>query len=85
MAGQGALSVHGRVESGQYLWYEGGNSAGVFDENWNRLRDLPVTKSDYSMPTGLHTVSIKASSTKRPWLEVQFMTEGEPMIVRQSR
>jgi len=79
--GAGALTVHGQIESGQYLQFEGGDSAAVFDENWNKLGDLRVTRTGYSMPSGFSPISIHSASKASPWLEVQFMTEGEPMAV----
>jgi hypothetical protein len=80
--GEGQLAVKGAVLSGQILQYEGGETATVFDENWNRLRELPVEKKGYAMPAGRAPVAIDAGTPDaKPWLEVQFMTEGEPMIV----
>ncbi len=79
--GGGTLAVQGAVASGEYLQYEGDGSATVYDENWNKRRELPVVKTDYAMPAGWAPVSIASSSSVRPWLEVQFMTEGEPMEV----
>jgi hypothetical protein len=78
--GIGTLAVHGVVTSGQYLQYQGGDTASVFDENWMKIRDFPVEQRDYTMPAGYAPVSVTART--RPWLEVQFMTEGDPMIVR---
>ena len=74
--------MKGAVASGQILQYEGGGTAGVFDENWNKVRDLPVEKKEYVMPAGWAPVSISApASNAKPWLEVQFLTEGEPIVV----
>jgi hypothetical protein len=74
--------VKGSVASGQYLQYEGGATAAVFDENWNKVRDVPVEKNEYVMPAGWAPVSISTTqAAPLPWLEVQFMTEGEPMVV----
>ncbi len=79
--GGGTLTVQGSVASGEYLRYDGGDTASVHDENWNRLRELPAVKSDYTMPAGWAPVSIAAASPAPPWIEVQFMTEGPPMAV----
>jgi len=80
--GEGSLTIKGPVESGQILQYEGGDTATVFDENWKTLREWPVEKKDYTMPVGWAPVSISATgSNTKPWLEVQFITEGEPMRV----
>jgi len=81
--GQGSLTVKGIIKSGEYLQYDGGKTATVCDENWNRLRELPVETRDYTMPAGWAPVSITTTQTNPlPWLEVQFMTEGEAMVVR---
>ncbi|HEY3321295.1 MAG TPA: hypothetical protein VGP72_12565 [Planctomycetota bacterium] len=80
--GAGLLTVKGSVESGQILQYDGGETATVFDENWKKLAELPVERNHFAMPAGWAPVSISApGSDARPWLEVQFMTEGEPMPV----
>jgi hypothetical protein len=75
------VTVHGQIESGQYLQFEGGDSAAVFDENWNKLGDLRVRRAGYRMPSGFFPVSTHSASKASPWLEVQFMTEAEPMAV----
>jgi hypothetical protein len=81
--GQGSLTVKGIIKSGEYLQCDGGKTAAVFDENWNRLRELPVEACDYTMPTGRAPVSITTTQTNPlPWLEVQFMTEGAAMVIR---
>ena len=80
--GAGVLTVKGAIASGQYLQYEGGPTATVFDENWNRVRDLPVEKKDFVMPAGWAPVSINAAGSQaQPWLECQFMTEDAPLLV----
>jgi hypothetical protein len=80
--GNGSLNLKGRVFSGQILVWQGGDNAIVCDENWNRLRKLPAERKDYVMPTGFAEVTVHAAeSNAKPWLEVQFMTEGEPMLV----
>ncbi len=80
--GPGVLTVRGAVASGQYLQYDGGGTAAVCDENWVKVRELPVEKRDFVMPAGWAPVSVSTGGTQaQPWLEVQFMTEGEPLIV----
>ena len=83
--GAGSLTVDGTVASGHYLQYTGGPTAGVFDENWHKLADLPVKQDSYTMPAGPAPVSIAGAGTRPPWLDVQFMTEGEPMLVPERR
>jgi hypothetical protein len=84
--GAGTLTVAGKVASGQYLQYEGGPTAQVYDENWHKLADLPVTLADWVMPSGAAPIGISAAGTgPRPWLDVQFLTEGEAMVVAEGK
>ena len=83
---QGSLTIEGTVKTGEYLEYVGRDDASVYDKNWNRLRQLPVRRREYVMPTGWHKLSVVSeSSSARPWLSVRFITEGEPLVVRGSR
>ena len=77
--GGGTLSVKGHVASGEYLQFDGGETAAAFDENWNELREIRVVRKDYIMPSGFAPISIQADA--KPWLEVQFLTEGEPLFI----
>ena len=79
--GTGAVRFKGAVASGEYLQYEGGSSAVVYDENWNKRRELPAARENYVMPSGFAPISIASSAPSRPWLDVQFMTEGPAMEV----
>lgn len=78
----GWLRVAGSVASGNYLEYSGGDKATVYDKNWNRLKQLSVSRHNYQMPKGLSEISITASGRKAlPWLAVQIMTEGKPIPI----
>ena len=80
--GAGSLHVRGVVASGELLTYEGGAFATVFDENWNKLRDLPVELHDYIMPSGSSPVTVLTDTpAPLPWLDVQFIVEGPPMKI----
>ena len=80
--GKGTLKVTGSIASSQYLQYKDGDKAVVYDENWNKLKELPVQKEYYVMSKGWEKVFVTTESNKpQPWLEVQFMTKGDPMVV----
>jgi len=75
------VTVTGTVSSGEYLEYKGGETASVYDANWNLLRTLGISGSG-EIPTGRLAVSLDAASSgPKPWLEIQITTRGEPMIV----
>jgi len=76
----GELTVPGTIPSDHYLWYRGGDSVGLYDINWNKVRDIPVRKHDFVFPTGKLTVELNANSADQlPWLETQFFTKGKPL------
>ncbi|MHB8971007.1 MAG: hypothetical protein ACYC3X_11335 [Pirellulaceae bacterium] len=80
--GAGTLTIDGEIATSQYVQYDGGDQASVYDENWNKVRDVQVHLKDFTMPTGFAPVAVQvADGSPRPWLEVQFMTRGEPMRV----
>ena len=79
---QGSLEIDGAIETGSYLEYKGGDKAVVYDENWNKLKELDVTATNYIMPKGYSKVTITSDPVRPlPWLETQFITDGKPMIV----
>jgi hypothetical protein len=80
--GSGSLAVDGEIETGCYLRYDSGDSATVFDRNWNTLRTLPVAADGSLMPAGFASVRIDVpEDAPRPWLEVQAIVTGEPIHV----
>ncbi|MCY2995614.1 MAG: hypothetical protein NTY19_48360 [Planctomycetota bacterium] len=80
--GEGHLAVHGEITSGCYLRYDGGTSASVHDRNWKKLKDLKVTLENYRMPAGQAPVWVDVvNGSPRPWLELQTVVTGAPMIV----
>ena len=82
--GAGQLRVRGGVPSGHFLQYTGGDKAIVFDENWRRQAEIAVEKEDYLFPTGRGEIVLSAQQVgPLPWLEVQFIATGSPMIVTQ--
>jgi hypothetical protein len=80
--GTSALAVIGTIQTGQYLRYDGGTMATVYDLNWRAVQTLPVFNQSFAMPGGVAPVSVAvAAGSPQPWLEVQFVTKGSPIIV----
>ena len=80
--GAGMLQLTGRIGTDQYLWYNGGSTAGVYDRNWNKLKDLPVRKQGFTAEAGMNDVSVHSpESQPMPWLECQFFVRDAPMPV----
>jgi len=77
-AGAGTLSIKGEVKTGQYLWYQGGDSVGVYDFNWHLLENLPVERKDFEVDKGFTDYWIDGEcATPPPWFDVQFIAKGE--------
>ncbi|MFM8981426.1 MAG: hypothetical protein ACKOLA_00715, partial [Spartobacteria bacterium] len=77
-AGAGTLSIKGEVKTGQYLWYQGGDSVGVYDLNWHLLENLPVVRKDYEIDHGFNEFWIEGEAANpAPWFDVQFIAKGE--------
>ncbi|MCH2026807.1 MAG: hypothetical protein MK172_13805, partial [Verrucomicrobiales bacterium] len=80
--GSGSISIQGTVPSDRYLWYQGGDSVGVYDLNWNKLESLPVHLNRALFPSSEASVSVKNNNPNGdPWLEVQFYVKDTPLPV----
>jgi hypothetical protein len=81
--GTGGITINGTVPSDRYLWYQGGDKVGVYDLNWNKLEDLPVTLANAAAASG--DVDLSVTNHKEdgsPWLEVQFFVKDRGMPVK---
>ncbi len=81
-AGETRLAIQGTVASGQYLTWEGGPTAAVYDANWNSVAELPVIDKGFLAPNGEFDCQITADEgAHMPWMELQLMTRDAPMLV----
>lgn len=81
-AGSGTLAIAGEVTSGHYLWYQGGDTVGMYDLNWHLVATLPAVRTSYEVDKGFSEFRIEGRcGTPPPWLEVQFITRGDAMPV----
>jgi hypothetical protein len=79
----GTLRIHGAIPPDHYLEYQGSDRATLYDANWNRVGELPVSPGDASVPAGESPLVIRTEQTgPLPWLEVQFLSRGDPIVVR---
>jgi len=80
--GTGQVQITGEIETGQYLEYDGKASARVYDKNWNPVKELPASSTDYQMPKGYAPVKLEVpEGSPRPWLAVRYIVKGEPMVL----
>jgi hypothetical protein len=82
-AGAGTLTIEGEVKSDQYLWYQGGDSVGVYDLNWHQLATLPVKRGNYEIDHGFSEFWIDGEcAAPPPWFDVQFITKGDAIPLK---
>lgn len=79
--GAQSIRVLGTVKTGQYLEYNGTNSASVYDRNWNLLQTLNVQKSGPGVNPGWQTLSVSVENDEQPWMEIQCLVEGKPIRI----
>ena len=81
-AGAGTLAITGTITSNHYLWYQGGDSVGVYDLNWNHVATLPAVATNYAVDQGFAEFRIEGRcGTPPPWLDVQFISRGDAVQV----
>ena len=80
--GGGAMQINGSIPSESYAWYQGGDTIGVYDRNWNKTAELPVKKRSFTAPHGPLPIWVESKdSDPAPWLECQFFVKDTLMIV----
>lgn len=80
--GDGVLRVDGEVFPGEYLTYENAVGVKVADANWNFRRAPEFTVERWVAPQGVVPVAVHAASAgPPPWLELQVITRGEPLLL----
>ncbi len=80
--GEGEMTIVGEVKSGHYLWYMGGDSVGVYDLNWNKLKELPIRNNSCQASDGDNEIKIiNNNEGNNPWLEVQFFVKDKAMLI----
>ena len=84
--GSGTLSVKGTIQPTEYLQFEGGYSAKVYDKKWNLLRILPATATNFTANKGELTVTTAADSgNDKPKLWVQYITLGPEYVLESNK
>ena len=81
--GRGSLTVKGEFKSTQWLEYRGGRTAVLYDQNWNKIADLPVVLDNYVVGSGWHKFTVSSKNEPESvWISTRFITEGEPIVVK---
>ena len=84
--GKGELSIRGEIQANEYMKFEGGNTAQVYDCNWNLLRSLPAKSNSFNVNKGSNTFTTAAGSgSETADLRVQFITLGPVYVLKSNK
>ncbi|MFC1761199.1 hypothetical protein ACFL6U_03870 [Planctomycetota bacterium] len=84
--GSRSLSVKGTIQPNEYMQFEGGYSVKVYDKNWNLLRILPASATNFTANQGELTVTTAAGSgNDKPNLWVQYITLGPEYVLKSNK
>jgi hypothetical protein len=80
------LTVTGEIQPGEYMTYEEGSKAQVYDSNWNKLRELRVRRKLFEVKNGVNQVSVEAGrGSDEPTIKVQFITLGPEYVLESNK
>jgi len=73
------IVFHTQIESGQYLVYEGGKDAILYDSNFNTIKDVKISGCIPMIAAGQQTISFSCEfvGREKPNVEVKFFTQSE--------
>ena len=80
--GNASVRISGNIESGEYLTYDGGTTATVYNCNWKVLREVPASAGNWIAPVGESKVTVESANPTPPiWIELQALVEGPPLVI----
>jgi hypothetical protein len=80
IGGSGSLTVTGTAAPGQYLYYYGGSTAQLYDNNWNLISEFPVVSSSFTVASGANTITVSDGGSAN--LETQFIVLGDVYVLK---
>ena len=71
------------LKENQILKYNGGNTAVIYDKNWNILKTTTLDIANLEITGGEHTFTVDGDFTggKTPEFKIEFKTMGDPVII----
>ena len=81
--GLGFMQITGKIASDSILWFQGGDTVGVYDLNWKKIAEFPVKKKNFIAPKGALKLLMECKDANlAPWLEWQFFVKDSPICVQ---
>jgi len=76
-----SAAVVGTIPYNNYLTYNGGSSAQIYDQNWNFKSSLPVTGANLTAVNGANTFSVTATNSPNAWMATRVKVSGTPWVI----
>ena len=76
-----SVTISGTIPYNDYVVYNGGSTASVYDPNWNFLETLPVSGSTLTADNGLNSFSVSAPDSPNTWMAVRVKVSGSPWVM----
>jgi hypothetical protein len=75
----GELKICGDISTGDYIEYDGGDTAVISDANFHPKQTVQVENTQFTAKPGYDTYTFSAD--RQAWIEVQLYTEGEAITL----
>ena len=74
------IDLNVRILEGQYLKYTGGNTVILYDETWNKIKEIPINSDALITSSGAHKLKVdcKFSANDESSLKLELKTAGIP-------
>jgi hypothetical protein len=74
------IDLNVSILEGQYLKYTGGNTVILYDETWNKIKEIPINSDTLIMSSGTHKLKVdcKFSANDESSLKLELKTAGIP-------
>jgi autotransporter-associated beta strand protein len=73
-------TITGTIPYNDYVVYSGGNTASVYDANWNFLITLPAGGATLTAVNGLNSFSVSTPSSPNTWMATRVKVSGVPWV-----
>ncbi len=80
------LQLNISIGQDQYLKYEGGKEAVLYDKSWNKIKSIPVDQEAMTLNKGVHEIKVdcKFSAKEEASLKLEMKTAGDKELVQMS-
>lgn len=73
------------INEGEYLKYDGGNEAVLYDRSWNKIIAIPLDSENMTIGKGTHKIKVDCtflSGKENASLKLEIKTSGKSEQVR---